>query len=505
MIGRWRRLRETPDEGASLILALLIITVVAMVITALLSFGDTSFRTTVALRDQAADVYDADGAAHAAANVLRKSTFNNASGSCFGASDTLALPGYYPGPNGGAASSASVVCTADSGTGAQGAPVPISSANKPGNAILTLGQSAAEKGQLYGQSNKPITIHGGVVSNSTIDSNAAQLTVTGGVPVRAVGVCSGPITPACTPMASPLADPNYPAPVDAPAPPASLPACNKTTKIAEFNPGLYTNADTFNNCQASWIYFNPGTYYFDFTSGSHVWTINQTVVGGTLTAPKTDSAPSVPGACVNPINSTSAVGVQFVFGGDSQLVYAKGVQAEFCASYYRDSIPTVVYGLKSNIVNGANTAHAQSGCVILVGGCDLISDGQFGTKPTFFFEGFVYAPLARINIAVNNTTKPYFNFGMVVRSLAFTTTGSACTPPDCNPFISLPDDSPGYGTADTIVYLKVFVCPKLITSTCSSSAGSQLQLVARVDLHDPSGSPVAGQRQVTVLSWAQQR
>jgi hypothetical protein len=155
-------------------------------------------------------------------------------------------------------------------------------------------------------------------------------------------------------------------------------------------------------------------------------------------------------------------------------------------------------------VNGAYTAHAQSGCIVLVGGCLVVSDGGNGTKPSFFFQGFVYVPLARIDIAVNNTSQPYFNFGIVARSLSLSTTGSACTPPACAPFISLPDNSPGYGTQNTVVYLKVYVCPGVNTTTCSTSGG-QLRLIARVDIYDPTGSPVAGKRQINVLSSAVQR
>jgi hypothetical protein len=495
---------------------LIIITVIAVVSGVVLAQADTSVRATVALRDQSGSAYNGDGAAQVAINTLRKSTFNNDTSSatfpkCFGSSatsDTLTLSNFYPasnGQSGSGAGSAAVACTPEAGTGAQGAPVPISSANKPGQAILTLGTSG-ETGQTYGQSNKPIYIHGAITSNSTIDSSQAQLNVTGGVPIKAIGTCTGPITPACTAFTTPVADPNYPAPTDAPAPPASLPACNNKNKIAEFLPGLYTTADTFNNCLASWLYFDPGTYYFDFTTGSHIMTLNQTAVGGTLTGAKTDTAPAVPNACVNPINSQAAVGVELVFGGDSQLAYAKGVQAEFCATYHKLAIPTVLYGYsasatRANIVNGAYTFHVQSGCVITVGGCDLVSDGGNGTKPTFFFEGFVYAPKASVNIAVNNTTQPYFNFGLVTRKLGFTTTGSACTPPACPPFISLPDDSPGYGTAGTIVNLKVYVCPGV--STCSSSG--HLQLTARVLIYDSTGTPVAGARQMKVLSWSNQR
>jgi Tfp pilus assembly protein PilX len=497
---------RSSEEGSTLIVVLMIMIVIALVGTATLTQADTNVRATVQLRDQAGAVYNADGAAQVAVNALRKSTFDNDASSatfpqCFGASGTLNLPNFYPATGGGygaAASSAAVTCTAEAGTGVAGSPVPVSSANKPGNAILTL--STTETGQTYGQANKAVNIHGGVVSDSSIDSSSAALTVSGaGIGVNAVGACIGSISPACTHNPG-ISDPNYPAPTTLPAPPASLPACNKTNKVAEFLPGLYTSADTFNNCQASWIYFDPGVYYFDFTTGStHVWTISGTVVAGALTSAKTDAAPAVPGACVNPINTTAASGVEFAFGGDSQVVFAKGAGFEACATYSATSIPTVVYGLKANIGSGANIAHAQSGCITLAAGsgnCNLFNVPGNGTKPDFYFQGFVYAPRSTADLSVNNTSAQHFNFGVVFRTLALSTTGSAGTAA----IISLPDNSPGYGTASTIVDLTVYVCPG--ASTCST--GGRLQLTARVLIHDPSGSPIAGAREMKTLSWGQQ-
>ncbi|WP_427889876.1 hypothetical protein ACQHIV_40665 [Kribbella sp. GL6] len=496
------------ERGAALVIVMVIITTAGLVTGAVLSKAFTNQRTTIGMRDQAATVYDADGAAQAAINQLRRSTFANDVGSkCFGGSDTLALPGFYPasyGDYGSAAGSASIVCKGEAGTGQQGEPVPISVDNKPGNALLTLGTDVTD-GQVYGQSNKQITIHGGIVSNAGIDSSQAQLTATGGVPIKAVGTCIGPITPACSKITTPVSDPNYPLAGDPPVAPAGVPACNNKNKVAEFQPGFYNNADLLNNCQSSWMLFDPGTYYFDFTSGaSHVWTVNGTLVGGTIPGltqpgvPASSAAPAIPGACVNPINSVTAKGVTFVFGGDTQLAFAKGSSAEICATYAEHQIPTAVYGLKSTVVNGTTTVRGQSGCVIAVAGCDLISDGGNGTKPSFYFEGFVYAPKASINIAVNNTAQPYFNFGIVSRRLSLTTTGSATT----NPLIYLPDNSLGYGTASTIVDLTVYVCAGVTTSYCSTDPSGRLQLTARVQITDPSGSPVAGDRKITVLSWS---
>jgi hypothetical protein len=246
------------------------------------------------------------------------------------------------------------------------------------------------------------------------------------------------------------------------------------------------------------MHFNPGTYFFDFQdagSNSHIWTPSTTVVAGTPSAPLNGaSPPTVPGSCVNPINSPTAVGDTFVFGGDSQLAFAKGASFELCASYSGASIPTAIIGLKSTLTNGANVAHAESGCVIAVNGCDLISDGANGTKPTFYFEGFAYAPFASLNVSVNNSAQPFFNFGVVFRRVTLTSTGSA----QSVAYISLPDNSPGYGTADTIVDLTTYVCPG--ASTCTSSG--KVKLRARVRINDPTGTPVAGARQITILSWS---
>ncbi|HEX8093118.1 MAG TPA: hypothetical protein VF542_04755, partial [Jatrophihabitans sp.] len=173
-----RRLDLADDTGATLVLALILITVVAVVVGAVLSFGDSSVRVTVALRGQAAGVYGSDGAAQAAITALRLSPFNNNTSSptypkCFGAGatgDTLQLNNFYPGTNGGAASSAAVTCTADPNSGASGGLVEINPDNKPGNAILTTGTNAAEDGLNIKalSSTIPFTVHGSVVSDSNI-------------------------------------------------------------------------------------------------------------------------------------------------------------------------------------------------------------------------------------------------------------------------------------------------------------------------------------------------
>jgi hypothetical protein len=489
------RIGHRDDTGTTLLLALIIITTIALVIGAVLSEAFSSVRTTFALRDQSGFAYAGDGAAQAAINQLRTGTFDNAAGgNCFGTSGTLTLSNFYPAVKGqvtGAApapSSATVVCAGEAGTGAQGSPAPVTSANKPGYAVMTLGTTRSTtqgEGQTY--DHKSISIHGGVISNA--DISAAGLTVTGGAQALARITPCVTVTPTCTAMSSNIVDPNYPPPTDPPAPPAGYPTCTNN-KIAEFLPGLYTDVSKLNNCNASWMLFDPGTYYFDFANPNNVWTVSTTVVGGTPTGAKSNTAPSVPGACVNPITTSSAVGVQFVFAGQSQVKLGSS-NWEICASYHATSIPTAIYGLKADIVNGSNTAHAQSGCVIAVGGCPLFSSTN-GGKPVFYSQGFAYAPKASMNLELNNSPGQIFNFGLVLRGLYM----------DINPqlqgftLISIPDNTPGYGTPDTIVDLEVHVCPG--ASTCSGSG--KLQLRARVDI-----TPVGGSRQVKILSWSEQR
>ena len=68
-VRRLRRVRD--DAGAILIIALLITTMIAVVVGALLTRGDGSLRASVQLRQVAGDTYAADGAAQVAINALR--------------------------------------------------------------------------------------------------------------------------------------------------------------------------------------------------------------------------------------------------------------------------------------------------------------------------------------------------------------------------------------------------------------------------------------------------
>jgi hypothetical protein len=389
-----RRMNRRDDSGAALILVLIVITVASLGVAALLSFSDTSIRTTVGLRVQGANAYDADGAADAAINTLRGNAYNNNTSSltypkCFGngaTSDTLVLPNFYPGTTGSAQASAAVKCSPDPISGAAGGLVVIGPANKPGNAILTLGTDPLEHGidvkALNGST--PFTVHGSVISNSNIvvtngslNSNAAVKAHTG---------CSGTINsvPAAVCNAPIVADPNYQFEPAYGSPANTVPtyrtvpapiSANCPGKVMTFLPGYYDDAAALTNvmsgggsnpCQGSVWWFKPGIYYFDFhnsgsqnplLSGSDQWIVGdgQLIAGTPTNAAGTvlsqpNSPSTVPGACQNPITSQAAQGVQFIFGGDSQFQVSGTADAEICATYrsLADARPPLaVYGLKS--------------------------------------------------------------------------------------------------------------------------------------------------------------
>src|SRR5690606_37614332 len=99
-----RRVRAAgEDRGATLLLALIFITVISVAVVGMLTLAFANLRATTALREQAAAAAAADGAAQVAINALRRGDF-----ACPGEPATLAVP---PAPDG--TISAAVQCTPD--------------------------------------------------------------------------------------------------------------------------------------------------------------------------------------------------------------------------------------------------------------------------------------------------------------------------------------------------------------------------------------------------------
>jgi hypothetical protein len=437
----WRKVRDTArdDRGAILVFALIIITTIALVVGMVLTRGDGSLRATVALRQVAGSSYAADAAANVALNDLRTGQWlgtapktspswaydNNPFDGCFGrdgdATNTtprtgLTLPSFYPATGSQTLpTSAYVECTPEDATGQQGTPVAINDANKPGNAILTLGTGGGEDGFTFKTNGTggAFRVKGGIWSNSTIvRSNNGILQSTESI--RAHSGCtpaSAMSAPVVDCSAGTVPDPGDPAQPTAAAYQnnielaggtvpalATVPGCG--TGSVELQPGYYDDVSKLNaltpngssNCR---IHFNPGTYYFDFHNNSsdplyqanlgsnigNVWTVNSGILlGGTLT-----SATTIPGRCVSPIDSTTADGVQFVFGGDSRMAVDKGAQVELCGTYYTNRPPIVVYGQRTGTATQTQLTVASGNALTPSGAVTVAPAGTFsngGVAPT---------------------------------------------------------------------------------------------------------------------------
>lgn len=376
-----RRIHRGDDSGAALILVLVVVTVIGIVIGSLLSFSDTSIRTTLALRSQASDAYDADGALHAAINNIRNSGYNGTPGQhCFGSTDTLSLNNFS------GSDSAAVSCAADPAKVLIQCPS-LSQCNRPGSAVLTLGRIVGEDGvNIQQASGSAFNVHGIVFSNSNINVVKGSLVTNASVYAR--GACSGTVQSNPSPAscnygntANALGnDPGYAPTISTVPVHQSLPPCTTPNSVVTFQPGYYDDAAGLTSmmagnsaCKHSTWWFKPGAYYFDFhnggsspnpllPSGSDVWTVNDgylvagTPVNAAGAVVSTPSVPAaIPGACDNPIKDAHAVGVQFVFGGDSQFAVKAG-QAEICGTYNASKPPVGVYGLTS----GAETTTSNT-------------------------------------------------------------------------------------------------------------------------------------------------
>lgn len=376
------RRRFADDTGASLILAIAFMTFLGLVVGSLLTYTGTSLRSTNATEVRAKAVYDIDGALQAAVNQVRTDgTFTNAAGQpCPDLS--------FPGPNTGLP--VMVKCVGGKETGAAGGAVAITPANRPERAVLTLG-TGAETGIDKGDDNL-LLVRGDVYVNGTAasisqagtDCAATPWPPTPGVDCSGVGVDNGTLTArgtcngtivapggkSCSSPAPPVADPGYPQPNTWAY--QAVPACPGGPTVT-FEPGYYDDAVALSrltdgvSCKNRVMHFKPGTYYFDFhngdgaplPAGAHVWTIKDAttdVVGG---MPKgwtpAGGNPTIPGACVSPLDSAANGGVQFVFGGDSRLDVKAG-NVELCGQYTTGRPPIAIYGARTGADPSPTTA-----------------------------------------------------------------------------------------------------------------------------------------------------
>jgi len=284
-------------------------------------------------------------------------------------------------------------------------------------------------------------------------------------------------------------------------------SCDANTARITFQPGVYTSASVLNNAtnlstcgSAQTVYdFRPGVYWFNFNSSgsnsNNIWQVTRgTLVAGRPTAMPPDPVTTFPTpACDEP-----GGGVLFVFGSRSQWSISNNARVQVCAMAPSAGDPPVaIHGLRQSV----GSVGAQTGCVTATSGNENGNNPQrcrmlrVDGSAQLYVRGATYAPLAWIGVNLNNPPggayQGSFVGGVVARRFELNGTGNVTF---AMPFSSAP---PGPGQARTVVHLAVYVCPG--ENTCSTSG--QHYLTAAVGLEDPSGTPVPGQRQVSIYAW----
>jgi hypothetical protein len=455
---------------------LILVSILAIGIAALLTFADTSIRATVGIRAQGATAYAADGAVQAAIQSIRNNAslgidpqFTGNVNNC--TAPSVGLDGVTP----------SVTCIGMTNSGQPGGGVNNSS-NTPGYAIVLLGTSVTETGFSQGSTNT-VQVNGSVYDNSTMSVNPGTLKVSG--TVQAHSTCNGQTIPpgstgnivasqgtTCTASVPVMADPgNGSSSWNSNTLPTNtvttMPGCSGG--VATFVPGIYANPTTLatainRSCKSV---FPPGTYYFNFPGDGSVAQLSlgnkANIIGGTLAAGGNTCDATKPG-------------VQFIFGGASQIV-ANNSTIILCATPPTPTQQSIaIYGLQ-----GAG----QSGCVVQVGGCALLSTN--GSQMDLTVTGTVYTPQDLLSLSITNSSQQIAYRGIVARSLAVQFTASV--PPGV-PNIQVPTIL-GSGSAAN----------RKVLFTATINAQTKLSAVAVYDDSDPS-KPGKG---VTVTSWSVNR
>lgn len=358
------------DDGATLILVLAMISVVSLISLALLTLGETSLRAASKTQSTAGRAYDEDAAMQTGVNSIRKSDYDNNS-----ALAQICPPQSLIGPNLG--STFIVTCEAVKGTGAASGGTDSNTNNTPSSALLTLGGNDQDGGTGIQRSGTgQVLINGQTYSRSaitnTVGTNNAISLSTGQAFAR--GSCKGTITsdPAaeCDTTKDPAGstDPGYPQPT-AGLVRRDIPNCGKgKDAVVEFEPGYYDDAEgltkLFDTCKTSKHVFwfmpaadgSPGKFYFDFKDGESpnlvgdsIWKIddkNTKMVAGTPQGWDPNDkkpAPPFPGSCQSPLDETVNGGVEFIFGGRSQLQVLSG-SVEICGHYQKNVPSLAVFG-----------------------------------------------------------------------------------------------------------------------------------------------------------------
>jgi hypothetical protein len=397
-----RRYRQDED-GAVLVLALILIMILAVGLAAVLWFSDTSIRATEAIRTQGDQTYADTGAVDAAINGIRANSSMGVDPSIPGATpctvtSTVGLNGVTP----------TVHCTGLPGSGGE---VYNNPGNTPAWGLLALGTGGISLNVKRGN---VVDVDGNVASNSTFASAGQGSTdITGDLTVK--GTCSGTYTVSgnisCQTTTA-TADPAYPMGISsAPSTPGSYSPTGSCGAVRTFQPGLYTDPAVL-NCPVD--VFSPaangtGYYYFNFPAGNSQWSIaDQTVIGGTPTAGDQNCDPT-------------QNGVEFIFGGQSSIQIGTNAIMHICANPNPTAQQIAIYGV-STTANGFTAETDGHG-----GTVTLLSSSGNSNGGDVVVSGTVYAPTAAASVNATNSSDQEFGRGLIASSISLTFSASVAS------------------------------------------------------------------------------
>lgn len=351
-------------------------------------------------------------------------------------------------------------------------------------------------------------------------------------------------------------DPQYPPDQTLFATTQSVPACG-SGKIITFNPGKYTDVNGLNNltnsCSGKIFYFQPGTYYFDFTgAATPVWSMNNassTIVAGDKTwdsrglfvASISKGSTSI----TTPTSTFTAADVGKYVNGPTDLEYGAKVTAVADSTHATLSLPADNKISSGNFTIGSQdslcdkrTSPDHPGTEFIFGGPSQVNVGgtkfeicapiagsrqqiaiygvtvakgalvpQSGCVTTtpypgsgcafilatgvMVVHGTVYAPLGSIDLTNKQISFQVISRGLIARVVALEMFPNAQF---TDPVIYSPD----YGTVVGADREMLFVaCPD---TPCSSGGVPALRSLVRFVDHDPDFNVVPGYK-ATVESW----
>ncbi|MFN0025776.1 MAG: hypothetical protein ACKV2O_01145 [Acidimicrobiales bacterium] len=395
------RRRTGSDEGSALVIVLAFIAVVGLVVSAVLSYTDTSFRVSSSTRSIEERTAAADGGAK------------------------FALARLIDNP---------LICNGAPITGA-----PVSNAQTPLVSCTTRPTTARTDGTGWGLYVNEATgqissqgaasavnlrrVNGPVYNNSTtnpwavspaglevVDGGVVQnITSSGCIPPPGL-VITGQGSFACTPPVnpSPLPPPTQPLPSSPGALPLQSPNGSSTTGACRvFEPGRYQAPPVL----LASNYFKPGVYFFE--AGWPPLDGKIILGGGPIPTESRVLFTEAPGplnrATLVPCSTNDPLGVQFIFGGAGWIFVDNNSRVELHSMGQGDTTGTTLYRLRASDPNGWGAfASTRSGMAN-----PMLRNG-YGTNSSFVLHGVAYLPGGALDLRATNDNASQIRGGAVV-------------------------------------------------------------------------------------------